>query len=134
MKYPINIDNLHEHTAQEVFDQIVNHLYTQGVPSITEGPLAVCKYRGPNGLMCAAGIFLSDEQAERFENRPWVYVANGLEKGSHSELIRHCQSAHDDAAPYFKNRPVQYLEVLSDGLRSIAQEHELKLQITTKKV
>ena len=48
-------------TEQEVFNKVWDHIITQGKPSLSgEGK---CRYRGPNGLKCAAGIFLTDEQS-----------------------------------------------------------------------
>lgn len=43
---------------QEVFDKVVTHLRTQGVPSMSGGQY--CQYRGPNGTSCAAGCLIPD--------------------------------------------------------------------------
>ncbi len=45
-------------TNQEVFDKVATHLLTQNRKSIIGN---ACKYRGPNGLKCAAGILIPDD-------------------------------------------------------------------------
>jgi len=57
-------DNLHEATAQDVFDTVAVHLLTQGFMSMGEdaqGNPKACVYRGRDGAMCAAGVLISDE-------------------------------------------------------------------------
>lgn len=46
-------------TKQETFDTVIAHLRKQGKQS-REG--SRCKYRGPNGLKCAVGCLIPDEQ------------------------------------------------------------------------
>lgn len=49
-------------TNQEVFDKVATHLLTQNKKSIDEEETGnACKYRGPNGLKCAAGILIPDD-------------------------------------------------------------------------
>jgi hypothetical protein len=59
---------------QEVFDAVVTHLRMQGRKSIDPFLItkesevgAGCFYRGPDGLKCAAGCLITDE-----EYRPWM--------------------------------------------------------------
>ncbi len=54
----ITLATLPEATAQEVYSQVRKHLLTQKMKSIEEGK--GCVYRGPDGLMCAAGCLISD--------------------------------------------------------------------------
>ena len=53
-------------TAQEIFDQVVNHLRKQGCKSRRLNPDWIsgsdCLYRGPNGTKCAAGCLIRDEE------------------------------------------------------------------------
>ena len=51
-------------TNQEIFDKVCEHLMKQGCKSI-ENDTGLCRYRGPNGLKCAAGIFIPDELYNR---------------------------------------------------------------------
>ena len=46
-------------TRQEVFDKVYTHFVTEGNPPSMDGQ--ECLYRGPNGLKCAAGLFIPDE-------------------------------------------------------------------------
>lgn len=90
-------------TAQELFDQVATHLLTQNAKSIAYSSAndgVSCRYRGPNGLRCAIGIFIPDDQYE-----PWmegevvttdlVWKATGLP--SHLDtLARALQQVHDE--------------------------------------
>lgn len=50
---------------QQVFDQVCNHLLTQGEPAISGDD---CVYRADGGLTCAVGCLISDEHySEDFE-------------------------------------------------------------------
>jgi hypothetical protein len=49
--------------AQEIFDTVAKHLFTQGCRSIEvddEGEES-CLYRGPEGRICAVGVLIPDE-------------------------------------------------------------------------
>lgn len=49
--------------AQEIFDTVAKHLFTQGCRSIEideEGEES-CLYRSPDGKMCAVGVLIPDE-------------------------------------------------------------------------
>lgn len=55
----ISLKNLHQATAQQVFDQVVGHLRSQGQKSqavLKLGVVTACVYRNPDGLKCAAGV------------------------------------------------------------------------------
>jgi len=51
-------------TAQEIFDKVINHLLQQGGPALNynydDDP--VCRYRSNNGLKCAVGCLIPDDQ------------------------------------------------------------------------
>lgn len=93
----ITLKNLSQVTAQEVFDQCVNHLLLQNEKSITKGT-DKCKYKGPKGLKCAAGCFIAkDEYKRSFENKPWLELINTNQVPSdHGKLILRLQNVHDD--------------------------------------
>src|SRR4051812_34996113 len=46
-------------TNQEAFDKVVRHLLTQNKGSRNT---ETCLYRGPDGLMCAVGCLIPDDQ------------------------------------------------------------------------
>lgn len=48
-------------TNQEAFDTMVRHLRRQGCRSQDEAH-QTCLYRGPNGLKCAVGALIPDEE------------------------------------------------------------------------
>lgn len=47
-------------TQQEVFDKVASHLLTQNKKSV--GAYGACKYRGDNGMMCAVGCLIGDDE------------------------------------------------------------------------
>ena len=88
----ITLKTLKDATAQEVFDQVAAHLLTQGQKS--EGRDENCLYRGPDGLKCAAGCLIADDEYDNeMEGRAWS-VTVGFPP-AHSELIRALQFIHD---------------------------------------
>ena len=91
----ITLKNLHEATAQEVFDQVKNHLINQGEQSLNSGGL--CVYRNANGLSCAAGCLISQEEySPDFETNLWGdLITMRLVSSAHSDLIGELQQIHD---------------------------------------
>ncbi len=49
-------------TNQEAVTKVVQHLRTQQVRSVKDGR---CLYRGPDGLKCAIGVLIPDDQFDR---------------------------------------------------------------------
>ena len=98
----VTLKNLNEATAQQVFDQAVDHLRKQGVQCAEVD--GTCLYR--NGeLKCAAGALIADDeylpQMDRQEGdygTGWVsLIQRGLVPDTeHTDLIVGLQSAHDD--------------------------------------
>ena len=87
--------NLSEMTEQEVFDTVKEHLLTQNQRSI-DGTL--CKYRGPMGLKCAAGILIDDEDYDTgMEGEMWLNLVSIYSiPDRHSGLIAQLQFIHDN--------------------------------------
>jgi hypothetical protein len=95
----ITLANLAEATEQEVFDQVATHLLTQKVQS-RASKTKVCAYRGANGLMCAAGCLISDDEYQEsfdFIGTSWEQlIQHGRVKtDKHSDLIESLQIIHD---------------------------------------
>jgi hypothetical protein len=89
---------LPEATAQEVFDQVVNHLRKQGKRSMNNGDQ--CVYLSEDGSKCAAGCFVDDpDVARKMDSLPdsdWLnVVSEGLAPDTHGELICKLQRIHD---------------------------------------
>ena len=61
-------------TLQEVFDIVSKHLLKQNERSGFSDDS--CSYRGPNGLKCAAGILIPDEEYtfDSFEGKDWSHL------------------------------------------------------------
>lgn len=99
----ITLKTLEQATAQEVFDQVAKHMLTQGVRSSgtiieTDGAESKgCKYRGDNGLMCAAGCLIADDEYNpEMENKMWeAMVRHGFAPPAHKDLIKYLQEVHD---------------------------------------
>ena len=65
----ITLKTLGKATAQEVFDQVATHLLTQNERSL-DG--ASCSYRNCDGLKCAAGCLISDDEYDnQMEGIDW---------------------------------------------------------------
>ena len=96
----ITLKTLPQATAQEVFDQIVQHLLTQLVPAQTN-TTGVCRYRiekqSGQILKCAAGCLIAeDEYKRKFEGDSWDHLVNcGLVPDTHKDLITSLQKMHD---------------------------------------
>lgn len=127
----ISTRNLHEHTAQQVFDFVVGRILEQGVASIIDGNN--CLYRSPTGLKCAFGHLILEE------DYPAVLGEDGGEIGSlnafsertiqklgwkneaHKDLVRDLQLAHDSAAAICG----RFLEEFKRRCKNTADQHRL---------
>ena len=71
MKTKITLKTLEQATAQEVFDQVAEHMLTQYELSMLND---TCVYRGYSGLKCAAGCLIGDDEYnnELMEGFTWT--------------------------------------------------------------
>lgn len=94
----VTLATLSKATEQEVFDQVGKHLLAQMVRSEAK---STCLYRGPDGISCAAGCLMTDEEYNpSFEGNDWeMLVAADMVIGCHSTLIYKLQSIHDNYLP-----------------------------------
>lgn len=91
----ITLATLPQATAQEVFNQVKNHLLTQNVKS--EG-LNGCRYKEEDtNLKCAAGCLISDDEYNsNFEGNSWeCLIEKEYVPDTHRNLIRELQEIHD---------------------------------------
>lgn len=90
----ITLATLEEATAQEVFDQVVNHLRKQNKQSLANSK---CLYRYGD-LKCAAGCLISDEEYHRdMEGSTWLILVDKLGiPNAHESLIFALQDIHDN--------------------------------------
>lgn len=97
--------------AQEIFDAVVSHIYTQkyrsyGSLDVDDGETPAydgCLYRSPDGLKCAVGIFIDDKDytprmeglgvsllVSRFNDRIPRFIAENM------FMLEKLQSLHDN--------------------------------------
>ena len=105
----ITLKTLPQATAQEVFDQVTNHLLTQNEQSKQIGG-TMCLYRGRSEeddsivLKCAAGCLIGDDEyLPVFEGLSWKDVIkdnSATVPAEHSELIGSLQRVHDTYLPH----------------------------------
>lgn len=82
-------------TLQEVFNIVSTHLLTQGQMSLDD---SMCMYRSPNGMKCAAGALIPDnEYKPEFEKKLWdTLVHSRFVENKFVEEIKELQIIHDD--------------------------------------
>jgi hypothetical protein len=105
-------------SAQVIFDKVVAHLRQQGRKALrAEGG---CAYRTPEGLKCAVGCLISDEEySQEMEGHTidWLNATGMLPSHltSHYNLLMALQWVHDchDAAHW------------ELGLQQVAKNHKL---------
>lgn len=92
----ITLKTLPEATEQQVFDQIAKHLLSQKQRS-TNGEM--CRYRGPDGLKCAAGCLMTDDEydCDRMEGAAWIDCT--IFPAAHVGIIQYLQDLHDTREP-----------------------------------
>jgi hypothetical protein len=119
----ISLKTLAEATPQEVFDQVAKHLLEQGKKSfkLDEDGDEFCLYRGPEGLKCAAGCLIADnEYKDDMEGGSWSYlVRRGYAPETHKILIAKLQAIHDEKEP----------STWREGLLEISKRFDLNPQI-----
>jgi hypothetical protein len=88
-------------SAQEVFDIVVNHLFTQGRPAY-DG-VQGCMYRAPDGLRCAVGVLIPDDLYYKSleKNQSDCVIQDFFDEDladwrEHKNLLRRLQDIHDN--------------------------------------
>jgi hypothetical protein len=99
----ITLKTLPKATAQEVFDQVVQHLLTQMKTSRSGDSLSGngCRYRSGT-LKCAAGCLIGDDEynAGLMEQSDWYsLVLKKTVPNAHLTLISELQRIHDNSPP-----------------------------------
>lgn len=98
----ITLKTLPEATEQEVFDFVATHLLTQKqksiLPHYDDTGSNGCRYKMENGLKCAAGCLIADDEYdEKFELKSWssLSLVYNLVPNNHRHLIISLQRIHD---------------------------------------
>lgn len=91
------MDELKE-VLQQQFNKVYIHLMTQGKRSVSEDG-KYCRYRGDDGLMCAAGIMIPDEKyTPDMECIPWICICESSKEAEgwlDKDLGHQLQNIHD---------------------------------------
>jgi len=86
-------------TAQEVINTVAQHLLTQGKKASDHG--GSCRYRTTQGLSCAVGCLLTDDEySPKMEGRMVGDISRSLPTRlrQHHALLVRCQAIHDELA------------------------------------
>lgn len=107
-------------TLQEVFDIVSKHLLNQRKRSV-DG-YGSCSYRGIDGMKCAAGILIPDDQYDiEFERKPWIsLVSLRMVEDKFRQEIFTLQCLHD----------ANLVENWEEGLKEFAINHNLEFNCT----
>ena len=107
----ITLKTLTQATEQEVFDQVVTHLLTQRERSVSIFSTSSCAYRGQNGLKCAAGCLISDDEySSDMEGYSWINLLDEKRvPKNHYALITRLQHIHDGTLPENWKRELEVL-------------------------
>lgn len=111
------------YSTQETFDLVAAALAKQGRASRDE---VGCCYRGPDGLKCAAGHLIPDDQYTPSLERTRVdrWPVNKLLPHHSMDLLKELQQAHDSAAP-----GQGWLNEWAGYMRSIARRFGLSTSV-----
>lgn len=117
----LSFANLNMIPIQTIFDIAARHLLTQKAKSrgtYRDGCTDGCLYRGPNGLMCAVGPFIAEE-----EYQPTLEGSNAFDvceilnpniDFTRQYLLKRLQQIHDEVYPvYWKAELAAMPEYLS---------------------
>jgi len=116
-------------TNQEIFDQVYRHFVLEsGKPSFTRDPITEeisCKYRGPDGARCAAGLFIPDDKydpkCEGFQCDKAFEKLNFNFNGDLAFLLK-LQQLHDILC-----RSDSFKEEMEEGLKFLADNENLTI-------
>ena len=106
----ISLKNLSSCTAIEVFNHVSKHLLKQN--KVAE-ELKICRYRTLNGLKCAAGSLIADDEySPDMEGKNWSsLVTRDMVPKTHERLILELQSIHDTVCPNRWDRALNLLKL-----------------------
>ena len=115
----ITLKTLPDTSPQQLFNHVATHLLRQNDRSLRppDAKDIGCAYRGFDGLMCAAGCLMSDDEYHAsMEGKDWDDLTTHSNVPSvHKRLIWSLQIVHDRDMPNYWPR----------RLREIASEHAL---------
>lgn len=113
---------------QEILDKVTTHLLTQNARSEDRYN---CLYRGPDGLMCAAGCLIDDGH----------YFPQMEHQGIHALVAKHPRALPDDIFNVVNLRLIADLQGVHDihevkdwpdSLKQVAESHGLQFNPTAQ--
>ena len=109
-----------QYTPQEIVDTVIPLMVAQGCPSVDEHGL--CTYRGLNGTKCAAGFFLTDEEAECCSP---VFSHPAFE-GQAEETLAVLKGIQSEAHDANSRREADFVPLFLSSMKGICSYHNLK--------
>jgi len=116
---------------QQIFDKVKTHLLTQMKrSSIIKYDNSICLYRGPDGLMCAAGCVIPDSIYDRrMEGKTIGVIISGtafnmpawMNQNQNKHLLTSLQDLHDSVDP----------SDWGSALKRVAETYELEYEEDT---
>lgn len=119
-------------TNQEIFDTVAKHLFAQGKPALDD--YGACVYRGENGMRCAVGCLITDEEYSldmEYKSAKTVVRDWGIEAihpGSF-DLAESLQKVHDYEKDDDGYTPWNDTGTMRNALRNVAVEYGLNYSI-----
>lgn len=121
----ITLATLPQATEQQVFDQVATHLLKQNKHCYSAA--GFCAYRNREGLKCAAGCLIADDEYDvefdSFQGGTWLKLIDaGFVPGAHAVLISRLQDVHDGRTPEdWRNELVRVAQVYNLNTDVLAQ-------------
>jgi hypothetical protein len=122
----ITLANLKDSNAQEVFEFVAHHLLTQNEKCMLN--YLECAYRNSNGLKCAVGCVIADDEyspiLDECVNCSIAYLVKEkkIKIDKHLELLQKLQGIHD-GCPVF---------LWKDELKNLADSEGIITEILNK--
>lgn len=118
-------------TKQFEFDAVVNHLFAQGGPAVSQG--GGCSYRNPEGKMCAVGCRIPDDIYQpAMEGKYLTDLMSQFrvpeEIAQYSGMFNDLQQMHDR---FVTSRMKRWNEYINAKLPSLANFHGVKYEART---
>lgn len=118
-------------TAQQIFDTVATHLLQQGRKAVIRNSekSESCRYRTPEGLKCAVGCLIEDEEYQPEMEGRGVHTLAGLgllpsRLSPFVDLLKALQRIHD----YRTNAPSFKASVVNQ-MKRLAPEHGLDTSV-----
>lgn len=124
--------------AQEIFNKVATHLFTQGKPALRG---AACVYRGAGGVACAAGelipdeIYISGMEGHNVVDLVSRYASVRALWGDNVDLIQDLQHVHDGGNDNLveqgkqRNKTWGCTEAMRAALATVAATHDLNASV-----